>query len=159
MTPPSVQAALLPLAAASLLLLDEAFTALDSTTRTELVTQVRDIIRRLKVTTVMVTHDQEEAFLFAKNVVVLNEGKVVVAGRPETVMKNKHAFVQDFVKMVLFQRARVQKDSGGKSFVQMENGARIPLQLAGVRPGDEVHVMVKKGPERERVEVWPIDAA
>jgi putative spermidine/putrescine transport system ATP-binding protein len=142
-----------------LLLLDEAFTALDSTTRTELVTQVRDIIRRLKVTTVMVTHDQEEAFLFAKNVVVLNEGKVVVAGRPETVMKNKHAFVQDFVKMVLFQRARVQKDSGGKSFVQMENGARIPLQLAGVRPGDEVHVMVKKGPERERVEVWPIDAA
>jgi ABC-type Fe3+/spermidine/putrescine transport system ATPase subunit len=63
-----------------ILLLDEAFTALDTVTRTELVAQVRDIIKRLKVTTIMVTHDQEEAFLFAKHVVVLNEGKVVVSG-------------------------------------------------------------------------------
>ena len=141
-----------------LLLLDEAFTALDSNTRTELVAQVRDIIRRLKVTTILVTHDQEEAFLFARHVVVLNEGRVVVSGRPETVMKHKHSFVQDFVKMVLFHRTTVQQDTSGRRYVQVEGGAKIPLALAGVRPGDEVHVMVKKGPERERVEVWPIDA-
>jgi ABC-type Fe3+/spermidine/putrescine transport system ATPase subunit len=141
------------------LLLDEAFTALDTNTRTELVAQVRDIIRRLKVTTILVTHDQEEAFLFARHVVVLNEGRVVVQGRPETVMKHKHAFVQDFVKMVLFHRTTVQKDTAGKRFVQVEGGAKIPLALTGVREGDEVHVMVKKGPERERVEVWPIDIA
>lgn len=140
------------------LLLDEAFTALDTVTRSELVAQVRDIIRRLKVTTILVTHDQEEAFLFAKHVIVLNEGKVVIAGKPETVMKNKHPFVQDFVKMVLFQRAAVQQDSAGKRYVQVESGARIPLAIAGLRPGDEVHVMVKKGPERESVEVWPIDS-
>jgi ABC-type Fe3+/spermidine/putrescine transport system ATPase subunit len=141
------------------LLLDEAFTALDTNTRTELVAQVRDIIRRLKVTTILVTHDQEEAFLFARHVVVLNEGKVVVQGRPETVMKHKHVFVQDFVKMVLFHRTTVQKDTAGKRYVQIEGGAKIPLALTGVREGDEVHVMVKKGPERERVEVWPIDVA
>ncbi|MHB1260958.1 MAG: ABC transporter ATP-binding protein [Thermoplasmatota archaeon] len=141
-----------------ILLLDEAFTALDTATRTELVAQVRDIIKRLKVTTILVTHDQEEAFLFAKHVIVLNEGKVVVAGRPETVMKHKHTFVQDFVKMVLFQRATVQKDSTGKRYVQVEGGAKIPLAITGVREGDEVHVMVKKGPERESVEVWPIES-
>jgi ABC-type Fe3+/spermidine/putrescine transport system ATPase subunit len=141
-----------------ILLLDEAFTALDTVTRTELVAQVRDIIKRLKVTTIMVTHDQEEAFLFAKHVIVLNEGKVVVAGRPETVMKHKHGFVQDFVKMVLFQRATVQKDTAGKRYVQIESGAKIPLAITGVREGDEVHVMVKKGPERESVEVWPIES-
>ncbi len=140
-----------------ILLLDEAFTALDTGTRTELVAQVRDIIKRLKVTTILVTHDQEEAFLFAKHVVVLNEGKVVVTGRPETVMKHKHGFVQDFVKMVLFQRAKVQKDTAGKNYVQIESGAKIPLAITGVREGDEVHVMVKKGPERESVEVWPIE--
>ncbi|HUR25049.1 MAG TPA: ABC transporter ATP-binding protein [Candidatus Thermoplasmatota archaeon] len=141
-----------------ILLLDEAFTALDTVTRTELIAQVRDIIKRLKVTTIMVTHDQEEAFLFAKNVIVLNEGKVVVAGRPETVMKHKHSFVQDFVKMVLFQRATVQKDTSGNRYVQIEGGAKIPLAITGVREGDEVHVMVKKGPERESVEVWPIES-
>jgi ABC-type Fe3+/spermidine/putrescine transport system ATPase subunit len=140
-----------------ILLLDEAFTALDTVTRTELVAQVRDIIKRLKVTTILVTHDQEEAFLFSRHVVVLNEGRVVVAGKPETVMKHKHAFVQDFVKMVLFQRATVQKDTAGKRYVQIESGAKIPLAITGVREGDEVHVMVKKGPERESVEVWPIE--
>jgi ABC-type Fe3+/spermidine/putrescine transport system ATPase subunit len=141
-----------------ILLLDEAFTALDTVTRTELVAQVRDIIKRLKVTTIMVTHDQEEAFLFAKHVIVLNEGKVVVSGKPEAVMKHKHSFVQDFVKMVLFQRATVQKDPAGKRYVQIESGAKIPLAITGVREGDEVHVMVKKGPERESVEVWPIES-
>jgi ABC-type Fe3+/spermidine/putrescine transport system ATPase subunit len=140
-----------------ILLLDEAFTALDTVTRTELVAQVRDIIKRLKVTTILVTHDQEEAFLFSRHVIVLNEGRVVVAGKPETVMKHKNAFVQDFVKMVLFQRATVQKDTAGKRYVQIENGAKIPLAITGVREGDEVHVMVKKGPERESVEVWPIE--
>jgi ABC-type Fe3+/spermidine/putrescine transport system ATPase subunit len=139
------------------LLLDEAFTALDTVTRQELIFQVREIIRRLGVTTVLVTHDQEEAFLFARHVVVLNEGSVVVAGAPETVMKHPHAFVQDFVKMVMLKRAVVQQDEAGNSFVQVQGGTRIPLALAGVRPGDEVHVMVKKGPERERVEVWPVD--
>lgn len=141
-----------------ILLLDEAFTALDTVTRTELVAQVRDIIKRLKVTTIMVTHDQEEAFLFARNVMVLNEGKVIVSGPPETVMKHPNGFVQDFVKMIVFQRAKVQRDVTGKSFVTMANGARFPLALQGIREGDEVHVMVKKGAERERVEVWPVES-
>ncbi|MHB8632478.1 MAG: ABC transporter ATP-binding protein [Thermoplasmatota archaeon] len=139
------------------LLLDEAFTALDTVTRQELIFQVREIIRRLKVTTIMVTHDQEEAFLFARHVVVLNEGAVVVSGDPEMVMKHPYGFVQDFVKMVLFHRAVVQADPSGRPWVQVQGGARIPLALSGVKPGDEVHVMIKKGPERERVEVWPIE--
>ncbi|MEK6985695.1 MAG: ABC transporter ATP-binding protein [Candidatus Thermoplasmatota archaeon] len=138
------------------LLLDEAFTALDTVTRTELVNQVRDIIKRFKVTTILVTHDQEEAFLFARNVVVLNQGKVVVAGPPEAVMKHPNTFVQDFVKMLLFQRTTVKKDEAGRLFAQTQSGARIPLALTGVQAGDEVHVMVKKGPDRESVEVRPI---
>jgi sulfate transport system ATP-binding protein len=139
------------------LLLDEAFTALDSTTRVELLEQVRDIIKRLNVTTIMVTHDQEEAFLFARHVVVLNEGRVVVAGQPEVVMKHPHPFVQDFVKMVMFHRTTVKADANGQRYVQVQGGAYVPLALPGLQTGDEVHVMIKKGPDRERVEVWPIE--
>jgi ABC-type sulfate/molybdate transport systems ATPase subunit len=138
------------------LLLDEAFTALDATIRTQLVQQVRRIIQRLHLTTFLVTHDQEEAFLFANHVVVLNEGRVVVAGPPETVMKHPHPFVQDFVKMVLFHRTKVSSDGDGRLFVQVHGGPRIPVALESVSAGDEVHVMVKKGPERESVEVWPV---
>ena len=138
------------------LLLDEAFTALDSVTRSELMVQVRDIIKRLKVTTILVTHDQEEAFLFARHVVVLNEGRVVVAGRPDHVMQHKNAFLQDFVKMIMLHRTPVLRDAEGHAFVQVQGGVRIPLAIPGLQVGDEVHVMVKKGPERERVEVWPI---
>jgi len=139
-----------------LLLLDEAFTALDATTRVELVHQVRQIIQRLKLTTILVTHDQEEAFLFAKHVVVLNKGEVVVEGDPETVMRNPHPFVQDFVRMLVFHRAIVQQDKAGNRYVVAQGGARIPVSIDSVNVGDEVHIMVKKGPERESVEVWPI---
>ncbi len=123
------------------LLLDEAFTALDSVTRSELMVQVRD---------------QEEAFLFARHVVVLNEGRVVVAGRPDHVMQHKNPFLQDFVKMIMLHRTPVLRDADGHAFVQVAGGVRIPLAIPGLQVGDEVHVMVKKGPERERVEVWPI---
>ncbi|HLF16592.1 MAG TPA: ABC transporter ATP-binding protein [Candidatus Thermoplasmatota archaeon] len=142
-----------------LLLLDEAFTALDATTRVELVDQVRHIIDRLKLTTILVTHDQEEAFLFARHVVVLNDGKVVIAGPAQEVMKHEHPFVKDFVKMVLFHRAKVQADEHGHRYIQLQGGPRLPVAFNAAAVGDEVHVMVKKGPERETFEVWPVGKA
>jgi ABC-type sulfate/molybdate transport systems ATPase subunit len=140
-----------------LLLLDEAFTALDATTRTEVVQEVRSIIKRLGVTTLLITHDQEEAFLFSRHVLVLNDGKVVTMDTPDRVMMYPHPFVQDFVKMVLIHEAKVERDGDGRTFVTAEGGAEIPIEIPGVRPGDVVHVMVKKGPTQS-IEVWPTDA-
>jgi ABC-type Fe3+/spermidine/putrescine transport system ATPase subunit len=138
------------------LLLDEAFTALDATTRVRVITEVRQIIQRLKVTTVLITHDQEEAFIFSRRVVVLNGGAVVVEGTPEEVMKHPDPFIQGFVKMALFEVAQVQEDpQTGERFVVLETGQRIGVELAGVQAGDYVQVMVKKGAAREAVEVWP----
>lgn len=136
-----------------ILLLDEAFTALDATTRHRIIQEVQDIVRTLKVTTVLVTHDQEEAFLFSKHVIVLNEGKVVVAGDPDTVIQHHHPFIQDFVKMALFYRGKIHKDQHGL-FVPLENGSRIPIEVPGLSEGDAVQVMVKKAGEAEQIEVW-----
>jgi ABC-type Fe3+/spermidine/putrescine transport system ATPase subunit len=137
-----------------LLLLDEAFTALDATTRSQVVQEVRGIIKRLGVTTLLITHDQEEAFLFSRRVLVLNEGKVVTIDAPERVMRHPHPFVQEFVKMCLIQEAKVESYASGTMFVTAEGGAQIPIQIPGVAPGDVVHVMVKKGPTQS-IEVWP----
>jgi ABC-type sulfate/molybdate transport systems ATPase subunit len=137
------------------LLLDEAFTALDATTRHQVVSEVRQIIERVGLTTLLVTHDQEEAFLFAQRVLVLNEGRVVIVGRPEEVMAHPHPFIQDFVKMVMFRTARVERDAEGNAWVVLDAATRIPVHLPGVEAGGEVQVMIKKGPEGENVRVGP----
>jgi ABC-type Fe3+/spermidine/putrescine transport system ATPase subunit len=138
------------------LLLDEAFAALDATTRSEVVQEVRNIIRRVDLTTLLITHDQEEAFLFSRHVLVLNEGRVVTKGSPEEVMAHEHPFIRDFVKMIMLARRRVTTDADGESIVEME-GQKIPVNFPGIAPGDEVHVMIKKGKKTASFEVWPHD--
>ena len=63
-----------------LLLLDEPFSALDSTVRRELRAQLRDLQRETSISTVLVTHDPEEAGHLADEVVVLQDGRVIQAG-------------------------------------------------------------------------------
>ncbi len=65
------------------LLLDEPFGALDAKVRTELRRTIRDIQRELKIATVFVTHDQEEAFELADRLAVLSFGRLLEAGPPE----------------------------------------------------------------------------
>ncbi len=65
------------------LLLDEPFGALDVKIRGQIRRSFRDIQRRLKVTTILVTHDQEEAFEMADRIGVVERGRLVEVGRPE----------------------------------------------------------------------------
>jgi len=141
-----------------ILLLDEAFGSLDATMRTQVVQEVRSIIRRQKVTTLFITHDQEEAFMFARRLIVLNDGRIVASGTPESMMTNADPFVQDFMKMVLFVEATVQMGPDGAPYITLDGGAQIPVHIPDVRGGEKVHVMVKKGAEAERIEVWQGDA-
>jgi len=141
-----------------ILLLDEAFGSLDATMRTQVVQEVRSIIRRQKVTTLFITHDQEEAFMFARRMIVLNDGRVVASGSPDKMMNHSDPFIQDFMKMVLFVEATVQMGPDGSPYVTLDGGAQIPVHIPDVRGGETVHVMVKKGAEAERIEVWPGDA-
>lgn len=67
----------------SVLLLDEPFGALDAKIRVELRRTVKDVQRRLGTTTILVTHDQEEAFSLADRIGVMNVGRLLEVGRPE----------------------------------------------------------------------------
>jgi sulfate/thiosulfate transport system ATP-binding protein len=80
------------------LLLDEPFGALDATVRKELRAWLRRLHDEVEVTTVFVTHDQEEAMEVAEQVVVLNEGRVEQAGSPrELYDEPANEFVMTFV--------------------------------------------------------------
>ena len=91
-----------------LLLLDEPLSALDARVRTRLRHEVRALQRRLGITTVMVTHDQEEALTMADRIVVMNHGSIEQVGTPAEIYgKPASAFVADFVGTMNFIEARV----------------------------------------------------
>ncbi|MDE0047374.1 MAG: ATP-binding cassette domain-containing protein, partial [bacterium] len=70
-----------------LLLLDEPLSALDAKVRVRLRHEIKDLQRRLGVTTIMVTHDQEEALSMADRIVVMNHGVIEQIGSPTAVYR------------------------------------------------------------------------
>lgn len=84
-----------------LLLLDEPLSALDALERVRLRGEIRSLQQRLSVTTIMVTHDQEEALSMADRIVVMNRGRVEQIGTPQAVYAAPAtAFVADFIGKV-----------------------------------------------------------
>ncbi len=81
-----------------LLLLDEPLSALDRKMRGNLQLELKDLQRRLGIAFVYVTHDQEEAFALSDTILVMNEGRIVQSGAPETVYRRRaRTFVADFI--------------------------------------------------------------
>ena len=81
-----------------LLLLDEPLSALDAIVRVKLRQEIRSLQRQLGVTTIMVTHDQEEAFAVADRIVVMNQGAIEQVGDALQVYREPRSlFVADFV--------------------------------------------------------------
>ncbi len=92
-----------------MLLLDEPFGALDAKVRQELRTWLRKLHEEMHVTTVFVTHDQEEAFEMADQVVVMSQGRIEQTGTPQAVFDNPAtSFVMDFLGNVNVFHGRVQ---------------------------------------------------
>ncbi|WP_299842050.1 putative 2-aminoethylphosphonate ABC transporter ATP-binding protein [uncultured Roseovarius sp.] len=81
-----------------LLLLDEPLSALDAKVRVHLRHEIKELQRKLGVTTVMVTHDQEEALAMADRIVVMNHGVIEQVGSPTEVYRQPASlFVADFI--------------------------------------------------------------
>jgi len=92
-----------------MLLLDEPFGALDAKVRQELRTWLRRLHEEMHVTTVFVTHDQEEAFEVADRVVVMQQGMIEQVGSPQEVFDQPATpFVMDFLGNVNVFHGRVQ---------------------------------------------------
>ena len=86
-----------------LLLLDEPLSALDARVRLRLRHEIKALQRRLGVTTIMVTHDQEEALTMADRIVVMNQGAIEQVGTPQEIYRRPTtAFVADFVGSMNF---------------------------------------------------------
>ena len=122
------------------LLLDEPFGALDARVREELRTWLRRLHDEVHVTSLFVTHDQEEAFEVADQVIVLNRGRIEQMGPPQELYERPSTpFVTGFLGSV--NVLRVQTESGttvigdGTHLPAEVNGHGAPISLY-VRPHD-----------------------
>jgi sulfate/thiosulfate transport system ATP-binding protein len=129
------------------LLLDEPFGALDAKIREELRRTIRQVQRELGITTVLVTHDQEEAFALADRIGVMNLGRLLEVGRPqELYARPATRFVATFLGAANLILARQTRDGirFGNSPVNAsaagpQHGAREYEVVAVVRP-EEVEI-------------------
>ena len=129
-----------------LLLLDEPFGALDRKLREAMQLEVRRLQRRLGLTTVFITHDQEEALILSDRIAVMSHGRIVqVAAPSELYARPANAFVADFVgeSNLLFGRIAAVRD--GRAEIVSESGLRLTAR-ADVAVGMRVGAVIR--PER-----------
>ncbi|MBI3104697.1 MAG: putative 2-aminoethylphosphonate ABC transporter ATP-binding protein [Candidatus Rokubacteria bacterium] len=127
----------------ALLLLDEPLSALDARVRQSLRHEIRALQRRLGVTTIMVTHDQEEALAMADRIVVMNHGVVEQVGPPhEVYTRPRSPFVARFVGQMNFISATAASRPGWARL-----GALELRHLPGERLPEGTPVMLAIRPE------------
>lgn len=129
-----------------LLLLDEPLSALDAKVRVYLRHEIKHLQNRLGITTVMVTHDQEEALTMADRIVVMNQGVIEQVGTPLQVYSEPaSSFVADFIGTMNFLPGRVASPGG----VEI-GGQPLACHTAELAAGSGVTLAVR--PEDVRLE-------
>jgi putative spermidine/putrescine transport system ATP-binding protein len=132
-----------------LLLLDEPFGALDRKLREQMQLEVRRLQRRLGLTTIFITHDQEEALVMSDRIAVMDKGRVQQIGEPHEIYEAPaNAFVAGFVGESNFLTGAVAA-TGTTPKLGLANGVEIRFSARDGRPsaaGSRTTVMIR--PER-----------
>ena len=133
------------------LLLDEPCSALDYKLRRAMQLEIKRLQRRLGITFVFVTHDQEEAFAMSDRVVVMNQGRIEQIGTPQEIYEEpSNLYVARFVGEINILPARIMSVPGEGIYIADISGRRFTLRTS--RPfaaGDRVNVLLR--PEDIRV--------
>jgi ABC-type Fe3+/spermidine/putrescine transport system ATPase subunit len=136
----------------TVLLLDEPLSNLDAVLRKRMRLELRDLQQRLGITTIFVTHDQDEAFEMSDRVVLLHHGRIEQIGTPEELYDSPATrFAAEFIGETNLIEGVVARVNGARVSVDVAAGGRYEALAhdAGLRVGDGVYLMVRP----ERIEV------
>jgi iron(III) transport system ATP-binding protein len=150
----------------SVLLFDEPLSNLDAKLRAEMRLEIKELQRRLGITSVYVTHDLEEALAISDRIVVMRDGAIEQIGAPAEIYDlPRNTFVADFVGSANLIRGRPRPDLERDGLVVLETpgGALVHGTAYGRRVGAEalfsvrtVHVrLARERPAATAVNVWP----
>ena len=133
------------------LLLDEPLSNLDAKLRVEMRAEIRAIQRRLGLTAIYVTHDQEEALSVSDRVAVMRSGRIEQMDTPATVYdRPANAFVAGFVGVSNLLPGEVVSSDGGTTVARLGGG--LDVRAAGVSVGAGRPVWIMARPETIRIE-------
>jgi ABC-type Fe3+/spermidine/putrescine transport system ATPase subunit len=127
------------------LLLDEPLSNLDAKLRMNIRAELRQLQKRLGITTIYVTHDQAEALALSDQIAVMNNGKIVQIGSPwEIYYQPVNTFVADFVGTANLLEGNVRTIEDGSLVVRIENtDIRIDEPGETLRRGDSVTICIR----------------
>jgi iron(III) transport system ATP-binding protein len=126
------------------LLLDEPLSNLDAKLREEMRVEIRQVVDRLGVTTLFVTHEQIEALTMSDTMAVMKDGTIVQEGSPVDIYtRPSEAFVADFIGRTNFLPGKVASVQDGDAAIETAIGILRARVEDGMRVGDEVTVAVR----------------
>lgn len=121
------------------ILLDEPLSALDLKLRTEMQYELRELQRRLGITFIFVTHDQEEALAMSDEIFVLNKGKIMQSGSPTDIYDEPiNRFVADFIG-----ESNIVKGTMIKDHLVEFTGKRFECVDKGLNPNEPVEIVIR----------------
>ncbi|MBN1135603.1 MAG: ABC transporter ATP-binding protein [Anaerolineae bacterium] len=133
-----------------LLMLDEPLGSLDRALREELLNELRAILKRVGVTTLYVTHDQQEAFAIADRVLIMNRGQIVQQGTPQQVYRRPASpWVARFLGLTNLLPGRAAAAGPGQAAVDTALGRLALAAEELVAAGQAVTVLIR--PEAARL--------
>ncbi len=126
------------------LLFDEPLSNLDAKLREEMRFEIRDLQARLNITSIYVTHDQEEALALSDRIAVMNRGKVAQLGTPEEIYERPRSkFVADFIGLANFIPVHVESVNEGQSNVTVGTTPLTATSYTNVTPGQDALIFIR----------------
>jgi spermidine/putrescine ABC transporter ATP-binding subunit len=131
----------------SVVLMDEPLGALDKNLRYEMQVEIKDIQRRLGMTVVYVTHDQEEAMNMSDRIAIMNRGRIEQVGRPTEIYEQPaNVFIGRFLGEATLIEGRVDRVDGGIAAMQVGDTVLRAHASSGIAAGASANLFVR--PER-----------
>ncbi len=131
-----------------LLLLDEPLSALDGLIKESIKTRIRTIARQLDLTTLIVTHDPEEALTLSDKVLIINEGQIAQFGTPQEIISRP---ADDFIRKFILSQLTIKRDNIYRLFGNFDGmeGAdapgAVPLPVGAALTGAALRSSVSAG--------------
>ena len=121
------------------LLMDEPLSNLDAKLRVQMRTTIKKLQRRLGITTIYVTHDQEEALAISDRIAVMNQGNIMQIGKPEEIYrKPANPFVANFIGVSNFIDCTVDGQDPASATVHLHDGHSFQMPLRKPYSGEVI---------------------